>query len=178
MTTQTTPLPADIAGSAPQAKPMRRGDGGTYLVIDDGSDEFPVALRYAARIAQSRRGHVAILANMENPDFTDWGAVEAAIKRELRERCEASLTKSATALHSLTGLYPSLLVVQGPRIDAIVHTMKDNQEIVALVLATHGKHSSPGPLIGYFTGKGLSKLAVPVFVVPGNLDDEAVDRIA
>jgi len=27
----------------------RRGDGGTYLIIADGSDEFSVAAHYAAR---------------------------------------------------------------------------------------------------------------------------------
>ncbi len=177
MSTENTPV--SQAQAQPNAtKPARRGDGGTYLVIDDGSEEFSVALRYAARIAQSRRGHVAILANVEPADFADWSAVEAAMKRELRDRCETALTQAATDMHALTGLYASLVIMEGPRVDTIMTAMKDNAEIVALVLATHGKTSSPGPLVSHFTGKGLSKLSVPVFVVPGELDDEAIDRIA
>jgi len=159
-------------------KASRRGDGGTYLVIADNTPEFNTALRYAARIAQTRRGHVAILAMIELPGFSDWSVVEDAIKRELRDKCEASLKQTADDIFALTGLTPGLIISEQEPTKAVITAVKENPQIVAVILATSAGHSRPGPLIKHFTGKGLSKLSVPVFIVPGNLDEEAVDRIA
>ena len=62
----------------------RRGDGGVYLVVADGSDEFNIALRYAARRAETSRAHVGILYIISVDDFQHWSNVEAVMRRELR----------------------------------------------------------------------------------------------
>ena len=44
----------------PTKRKGRRGDGGVYLVVADESNEFNVALRYAARMAGNNRGRLGI----------------------------------------------------------------------------------------------------------------------
>ena len=44
--------------------------------------------------------------------------------------------------------------------------------ITKLILGGSVQSKSPGPLVSYFTGKGLSKLRVPLTIVPGNLAED------
>ena len=37
--------------------------------------------------------------------------------------------------------------------------------------------AGPGPMVSYFSGKGLAKLRVPVVIVPSHLDPEKIDSI-
>ncbi len=54
----------------------------------------------------------------------------------------------------------------------------EDPQISILVLGAHTGQGGPGPLISAFTGKFLGRLRVPMTIVPGNLDEEAIDSIA
>jgi len=45
------------------------------------------------------------------------------------------------------------------------------------VLATSAS-GPPGPLIGHFVGSDASALTVPLMIVPGSLDNAAIDRLS
>jgi hypothetical protein len=55
--------------------------------------------------------------------------------------------------------------------------LAEHSEVSALVLgaATEG---GPGPLVAYFAGAHVGHLPCPVFVIPGSLDDEAIERVS
>ena len=67
-------------GDMPEGRAGRRGDGGVYLVVADETDEFGVALRYAARMARANRGHLGILSILNIEDVQEWEKVEAMTK--------------------------------------------------------------------------------------------------
>jgi nucleotide-binding universal stress UspA family protein len=155
----------------------RRGDGGTYLIIADGSDEFEVAARYAARTVLARRSALAIAHITELDDFVHWGKVEAMMRHDLRQQAEKEIWHIAKAINETHEIYPSLYIREGKKIDKIIEIIEEDKSIRALVLAGSNNSSNQGPLVSYFTGKGMSRLRIPVIIVPGHLDDYAIDAV-
>lgn len=158
-------------------KPGRRGDGGTYLIVADESDEFDIALRYAARMAVARRGHVGVVHIIEVEEFQHWGTIENKMLREMREQAEKFVWGVAKKINDLTGQVPSVYLEQGTRIDALVDIITRDTVITQLVLGAGAGASGPGPLVSYFSGKGLGRLRVPVVLVPGHLEPQAIDDL-
>jgi len=156
----------------------RQGDGGTYLVIADGSPEFQVALNYALHMAQIRRGHVALARIIEPVVFTEWQGVESAAREEARVKAETDLEALAGQAKLQSGITPSLIIREGDRHDEIIAIAKGNPALVAIVLGASLHKGSPGPLVSYFTAKGISQIAVPVIIVPGHLQLEDVNKLA
>jgi hypothetical protein len=54
--------------------------------------------------------------------------------------------------------------------------LRDHPEIAALVLGA-AKEGNPGPLVTYFSANAGS-LPCPVFLIPGGLTDEEIDRLS
>lgn len=156
---------------------IRKGDGGVYLVVVDETPEFEIALRYAARIAENRRGHVALLQIIDVEYFQDWGNVEAMVRKELREKAEKQIWEAARQVHELTGQFSALYVAEGEAKSAVIDTINKDGSLVQLVLAGGVGAKGPGPLINYLISKGLGELQVPAVIVPGNLDTTRIDAI-
>lgn len=155
----------------------RRGDGGCYLVIADGSEEFQIAAYYAARVATARRGSIAIAHITDMNDFMHWGKVEALIQRDLRLRAEKELWQAAKEVNEEHGLFPSLYIKEGQMVDKILEIIEEEKNIRALILAGSNNSNNPGPLVTYFSGKGMGRLRIPVIIVPGHLDKAAINAI-
>ncbi|PZQ45531.1 MAG: universal stress protein [Micavibrio aeruginosavorus] len=160
----------DIAEEFTAPKQGRKGDGGTYLVVADDSEEFATALRYACFAAKSHRGRLGILHIIEDQDFQHWGTVEGRIKKELREKAEQYLWTIAKTANDLNGTIPSLYVAEGEPGEALTKTIDADNHIVQLILG--GKSgSAPGPLVSFCIGKGLERMKVPVVVVPSHIKE-------
>ncbi|MCB9989359.1 MAG: universal stress protein [Rhodospirillales bacterium] len=157
--------------------PGRRGDGGIYLTIASESEEGQRALRYAARMAQINRGHLGIVHVLHVDDFQHWGNVEDIMKQEMRAEAEKFIWAMAKSVQELTGDVPVLYIEEGERNDVLVDIINDDPAIKMLVLGGGTGGAGPGPLVAHFAGKGLSRLCVPVVVVPGHLDSQKIDAI-
>lgn len=167
-----TETPDIIDAEIVSSKQGRKGDGGTYLVVADDTEEFRSALFYACIRARQNRARVGILHIGALEDFQQWGAVEERMKKELREQSEKYLWTVAKQANEINGTIPSLYIAQGEPSDALLETIAGDDHIVTLILG--GKSgSSPGPLVSYCIGKGLERLQVPVVVVPSHLKEFA-----
>jgi len=143
--------------------------GGTYLVVADGSEEFQIALQYAARMGNANKCRIGIFYVMESQGFTHWGNVEKRMRDEQREEAEKMINEACFHLSELSEAVPVVYLEEGGRIDALTEAITKDENISMLILAGGTQGSGPGPLVSYFTGKGLSKLRVPVMVVPDHL---------
>lgn len=151
---------------------------GVYLVVADETEEFPVALRYAARLAQANHGHVGILRIINIDDFQHWGNVEERMRKELREQAEKLLWSVAETANALNGTVPSVYLEEGDKFEVLVDVINGDPNIQMLILAgVSGGGSGPGPMVSHFSGKGLSRLRVPIVIVPSHLDPEKIDSI-
>jgi len=167
-----------MAGTEKKKMQKRVGDGGVYLVVVDGSEEFNVALRYAARRAEASRAHVGILQVINVDDFHHWNNVEEMVRKELHAAAEKEIWNIAKSVNELNGRRPVLYIAEGSRTDVIVDTINEDQNIRMLILGGGTQSSGPGPLVQHFTGKGLARLRVPVLIVPGHIEMGNIDGIA
>ncbi|MHA6719090.1 universal stress protein [Sphingomonas sp. RS6] len=149
----------------------------TYLVVIDDKPEAEIALRFAARRAVKTGGNVEILALIPPPEFVQWGGVMATIEEEARERAEALVARAAGTLFTESGLTPSITVREGDGAKVVREMIEANGDIAALVLGA-APAGAPGKLVAHFTGADAGKLTVPVMIIPGSLDMEAIDRLS
>ncbi|MDJ0971145.1 MAG: universal stress protein [Kiloniellales bacterium] len=149
-----------------------------FLVVVDQSEEMQVALRFAARRAQHTGGRVAMLHVIEPADFQHWMTVGDLMREEARSEAEQLLQRLATRVNELTGQLPILYLREGDRRDELLQLIDEEPSIQILVLAANVGQSGPGPLVSALTGRFLSRLRIPMTIVPGNLSDEDIDSIA
>jgi hypothetical protein len=149
----------------------------TYLVVIDESPEAEIALRFAARRAVKTGGNVEILALIPQPEFVQWGGVMATIEAEARQRAEALVTRAAGTLLSESGITPSITLREGDGTRVIREMIAANPAIAALVLGAAAS-GPPGNLVAHFAGNDAGALSVPVMIIPGSLDQDAIDRLS
>ena len=149
-----------------------------FLVVVDQSEELQVALRFAARRAQHTGGRVALLHVIEPADFQHWMTVGDLMREEARSEAEQLLQRLATRVNELTGQLPILYLREGDRRDELLQLIDEEPSIQILVLAANVGQGGPGPLVSALTGRFLSRLRIPMTIVPGNLSDEDIDSIA
>jgi nucleotide-binding universal stress UspA family protein len=148
-----------------------------YLVVMDESEEAEVALRFAARRAAKVGGAVHMLALVPPEPFTAFASVQATIEEEGRARAETLATAAAGKLASEGGATPVIAVRIGEAEKVIHQYLAEHPEVSALVLGA-AREGSPGPLVAAFAGAHAGTLPCPVFVIPGALDAEAIERVS
>lgn len=148
----------------------------TYLVVIDESPEAEIALRFAARRAVKTGGTVEILALIPKPDFVQWGGVMATIEEEARQRAESLVTRAAGTLLAESGIAPSITIREGDGPREIREMIAANPAVAALVLGA-AANGVPGPLVTHFAADP-GGLTVPLMIIPGSLDRDAIDRLS
>lgn len=148
-----------------------------YLVVIDETKEAEVALQFAARRAAKTGGGLAILALTPQQDFVQWGGVQATMEEEARARAEALVMSAAGRIAGESGIRPVITVKGGDPVATVRATLKETEDIAALVLGAAAK-GAPGPLVTHFTGTDCGALPCPVMVIPGSLDGEAIERLS
>lgn len=149
----------------------------TYLVVVDDSPEAEIALRFAARRAVKTGGGVEILALIPHTEFVQWGGVQATIEEEARQQAEGIVAGAAGTLLAESGVTPSITVRQGDGPKIVRQMIAENPGITALVLGAAAS-GPPGPLVSHFAGADAGALPVPLMIIPGSLDREAIDRVS
>jgi nucleotide-binding universal stress UspA family protein len=144
--------------------------------VMDETEEALAALRFAARRAARTGGGVELLAVVPQAEFSEWGAVQAAMEEEARLRAEAMVAQASGEIVEEAGIKPMITVKQGDPVKAVAEMLKERDDISILVLAAAGE-GPPGPLISHFAGVAAGSLPCPLVVVPANLSDEALDRL-
>jgi len=148
-----------------------------YLVIIDDTEEALVALRFASRRAAKTDGAVHLLALVPQQDFNAFAGVQATIEEEARSRAEALATSAAGNILTESGKMPVISVRQGEGEKVVREYLAEHPEVSALVLSA-ASEGAPGPLVAYFAATHAGQLPCPVFVIPGSLSHEDIDRLS
>jgi len=163
----------DVRPQLPTATPDR-----VFLVVVDETPELRAALRYACLRAIHTGGRVALLRVIEPGEVQHFLSVDALIREERREEAEAQMAELAKEVNRLTGTIPIIVIREGRRRDELLRLIAEDPAISILVLAAGTGPDGPGPLVTYLTGRGVTKLRIPVTIVPGTLSDEELVAIA
>jgi nucleotide-binding universal stress UspA family protein len=148
-----------------------------YLVILDDTEEALVAVRFASRRAIKTGGVLHIVALIEPQPFVAFAGVQATIEEEARERAQTAAATAAGSVLSEGGAMPVISVMQGEGVKVVRDYLAEHPEISALVLGA-AREGGPGPLVTHFAGTLAGQLHCPVYVIPGSLDDAAIDRLS
>ena len=140
-----------------------------YLIVADDTEEFDNALRYACKAATANGTQIGVLYVIPEGLFVNWGNLEERMKEDRRKEAEKILGSIADRIKMICGLSASLYIGEGKASDAVIKTIQDNPNISNLFLGGSTKGGGPGPLVTYFCGKGLSKLPVPLTVIPDHI---------
>jgi nucleotide-binding universal stress UspA family protein len=166
---------AEPASSKPAAEPQ--GNPRTFLVVVDDTPEMQLALHYACRRALFTHARVALLHVIASGEVQQWAAVEEMIRDEKRAEAEQMMHKLARQVQDRTGQMAVLHVREGSAREELLKLIDEEEDISILVLAAASGGEGPGPLVTYLMEKGMSKLRVPVVIVPGGLDIDAIDHL-
>ena len=148
-----------------------------FLVIVDETKELSVAIRFAAKRAQSTKGGVILLNVIEQFDPQQWQSIEDIILQEAREKAQEKLQKWSKVINDLTGGVPELMVKEGVTSEKIIETLEEDNAIRFLVLAA-ADADQPGPLVSLLAGQKSGKLPAPIVIIPQGLSDDVIDDLA
>lgn len=152
-------------------------DNRTFLVVIDDSGEMQNALYYACRRARMTGGRVALLYVIEPGELQNWLRVQDVFRDEQRQKAEQAIQRYAAVAHTLTGRLPVLHIREGNRRDALLSLIDEDKDLSILVLGAASGSDGPGPLISHLVQKGLTKLRIPLVIVPGWLSPEELDLV-
>lgn len=150
-------------------------ENSVYLLVVDDSSEFQIALHYTAHLAKNNDAYVALLHVMDREDFQHWSTVEEQIHKEIVAEAENLLLSAADVVKKVCGRIPILYLQEGGHMDVILDVIKNELTIEKFILGGNTSSSTPGPLVSYFTSKGLADLRVPLTIVPDTFDISALD---
>lgn len=149
-----------------------------FLVVVDKSPEHKKALRYAARRAQHTGGRISLLIVVSPSDFQHWRSVEDAMREEAMSEAERLLYEAANYVHALSGLHSEVIVREGKSRDVLMALLKEEPDIMILVLAAGTGREGPGPLVSLAAQQAQLAYPIPVTIVPGGLSDDLIDALA
>mgnify|MGYP001544674488 CR=1 FL=1 len=180
-TPESTAPAAD--GAEPKAPPTHdqsdviTGTARTFILVVDGSSEMEIALHYACRRAASTGGRVALLHVIETGELQQWAAVEDMIRDERRQEAEKMMHKLAREVQKETDRMAILHVREGSPRDELLKLIDGEDSLSILVLAAAAGSDGPGPLVTFLLDKGLSRLNIPVVIIPGGLSEADIDGL-
>ena len=148
----------------------------TFLVVTDESEEARAALRFAARRAVAVGGAVHILAVVRQQNVSAFGAVQATIEQEARDRAEMLAHGVAGNLLAESGIMPTISVKIGSGDKIVSKFLAEHSEVAALVLGA-AKGSNPGPLVMHFSAHA-GTLPCPLYIIPSDYDEKLSDHLA
>jgi nucleotide-binding universal stress UspA family protein len=163
---------------AKKRRSLEQGHRRKFLVVIDDTPECSRALLFAARRAERTQGALVLLYVIVPSEFTQWVGVENIMRAEAMEEAEEALGKSADYVRSVSRIEPEQVIREGARADEIVKLIEEDEDIAVLVLAAGADKEGPGPLVSSLAGKASGTFAVPITIVPGTLDDEAISALA
>lgn len=140
-----------------------------FLVVMDETAEAKAALRYASRRAAAVDGAVHILGLVPKQSFSAFGAVQATIEQEARDRAEVLANAAAGSLLSESDIMPTISVKVGDGHTVIREFLQEHPEVAALVLGA-ADSGSPGPLVMHFSAQA-GALPCPLYVIPEGYDE-------
>jgi len=149
-----------------------------FLVVVDDTAELTAAIRYTCNRAKKTGGRIALLYSYDiDKDFQQFAAVGKLMEQEAKQAAEETLKTHALLIQQTIGRAPEMYVRKGNSREELFKLVAEHPEISILVLAA-ATGKSPGPLVEAVTGKFAGKIGIPVTLVPGDLTDAEIDRLA
>ena len=159
---------------ASKRRSFEAGHRRKFLVVIDDTPECSRALIYAARRAERTAGALVLLYVIVPGEFQHWIGVENIMRAEATQEAEETLARFADMVRKISSVEPEQVIREGNRADEVIKLIDEDSDVAILVLAAGVEKEGPGPLVSAIAGKAAGTFAIPITIVPGHLDDEAI----
>lgn len=149
-----------------------------YLVVVDDTPESAKALRYGAQRALHTGGGLTLLFVVPPGEFQHWVNVGDILREDAFKDAAQTVSDLASDVRRQFNVVPEIVLREGKPKAEVMALIEEDPNIHVLILAAGTGMKGPGPLVTAFTGKAAAKLPLPLVIVPGNLADEAIDRLS
>lgn len=149
-----------------------------FLVIVDETPECDRAVVYAAKRAERTRGALKLLSVVAPGDFQHWLGVEKMMREEAISSARALLSSYVDRAAEVAAIEPETEIREGAKSEEILAAIAEDADIAILVLAAATGPEGPGPLVSALAGRHAGNYRIPITIVPGDLDDEAIAALA
>jgi len=155
-----------------------KGHKRKYLVVIDDTEECDRAVFWAAKRADRTKSQIIMLRVVEPGDRNQqWLGVADLMKAEQMEAANAALDKFAARTKKIAHITPDRVIREGEPAEEILKLIDEDADIGILVLAAGTGKEGPGPLVSS-VAKNAGSFPIAVAIVPGHLDDEALEAMA
>ncbi|MET0155312.1 MAG: universal stress protein [Rickettsiales bacterium] len=145
----------------------------SLLVCVNKEHYSSVALKYACNMAKEHGYSLTVLHVSEPAAYKTLGAIEEKMLRESREEAQKLLEGLVDSVCAPRGVMPSLAFREGFIDEEILAAMRDDPNICMLILGSPTDGSgSKSKVVPPLVGALGSKTAVPLLIVPGNVETE------
>ena len=146
-----------------------------FLAVFDGTDECKSAVRYAARRAKINGAELLIVATVDTAEFTYWLSVNNKMIDDIERESRDALRELSNEIKSYSDVSCDHIIEHGSKLDVVKNLINLDNSISLLILASNKKDKNPGILVETISGEGYS---IPVVVIPGNLSNNDIDKLA
>ena len=116
-----------------------------------------------------------IVATVDTAEFTYWLSVNNKMIDDIEKESREALEELSISIKSYSDITCNYIIEHGSKLEAVKNLISLDNSISLLILASNKKDKNPGILVETISGEGYS---IPVVVIPGNLSDSDIDKLA
>ena len=146
-----------------------------FLAVFDGTEECKSAVRYASRRAKLNNASLLIVATVDTAEFSYWLSVNNTMIDNVEKESKDMLNDLSREIQSYSDVQCDYIIEHGSKLDVVKRLIENDKSISLMILASNIKDKNPGILVETISGAGY---AIPVVVLPGNLNDDSIDKLA
>ncbi|HKK14103.1 MAG TPA: universal stress protein [Gammaproteobacteria bacterium] len=153
---------------------------GTILVAIDGSRNSLLAAGVGARMARLLDAHLGLIHVLDEPTLSFWVGVETRMKDEIRSQAEVTLSDISDRIRKVCDVVPEFYILEGIPEQEILRTVKQDRDIMMLVLGSHGiatekrSHLRLRRAVGHLGTRLSEVLPVPLLMVPPDVPESHI----
>ena len=148
-----------------------------FLVCVDASEECKAALKFACMRAKNSNGLVLILYVVEPNDMQHFAGVEKVMEREADEEAERVLSGLQKETFQHFAIKIETRIAYGSKYASIVNLINEDKSISILVLGAAPEGKGTNELINKFSTGLTNSIHIPLTIVPGNLNNDELEKI-
>ena len=115
------------------------------------------------------------MATVDTAEFTYWLSVNNKMIDDIEKESREALEELSININSYSDITCNYIIEHGSKLEAVKNLISLDNSISLLILASNKKDKNPGILVETISGEGYS---IPVVVIPGNLSDSDIDKLA
>ena len=131
------------------------------------------------RLDMLQEGHnnagLLIVATVDTAEFTYWLSVNNKMIDDIEKESREALEELSISIKSYSDITCNYIIEHGSKLEAVKNLISLDNSISLLILASNKKDKNPGILVETISGEGY---LIPVVVIPGNLSDSDIDKLA